>query len=182
MRTHIPPHPWWKLHTCQYVHRMLGVVNVCVFQLLATLLIQYERMKGVQSSGVMLVYWLLALVCATVTFRSKILQALDQVSVSQLYHSWTFLTPLSAQPANVSQKQYLTFCVFQPSTVCVWRYTTFYIYYALLLVALFLSCLSDQLPLFSPAVKDPVSLFTCLFFNKHVTVSLIYISVYKCNS
>ncbi|CAK6969621.1 multidrug resistance-associated protein 1 [Scomber scombrus] len=88
--------------------------------LLATLLIQYERMKGVQSSGVMLIYWLLALVCATVTFRSKILQALDQ-----------------------------------PSTVCVWRYTTFYIYYALLLVALFLSCLSDQLPLFSPAVKDP---------------------------
>ncbi|XP_053193733.1 multidrug resistance-associated protein 1 [Scomber japonicus] len=88
--------------------------------LLATLLIQYERMKGVQSSGVMLIYWLLALACATVTFRSKILQALDQ-----------------------------------PSTVCVWRYTTFYIYYALLLVALFLSCLSDQLPLFSPAVKDP---------------------------
>ncbi|XP_042247990.1 multidrug resistance-associated protein 1 isoform X1 [Thunnus maccoyii] len=87
--------------------------------LLAAFIIQYERMKGVQSSGVMLIYWLLALLCATVTFRSKILQALDQ-----------------------------------PSTVCVWRYTTFYIYYALLLVALFLSCLSDQLPLFSQAVKD----------------------------
>ncbi|KAM9346446.1 multidrug resistance-associated protein 1 [Symphorus nematophorus] len=87
--------------------------------LLATLLIQYERMKGVQSSGVMLVFWLLALLCATVTFRSKILQALDQ-----------------------------------QSTVCVWRYTTFYIYYALLLVALFLSCLTDQPPLFSQAVKD----------------------------
>ncbi|XP_045932388.1 multidrug resistance-associated protein 1 isoform X1 [Micropterus dolomieu] len=88
--------------------------------LLAALLIQYERMKGVQSSGVMLIYWLLALLCATVTFRSKILQALDQ-----------------------------------PLTVCVWRYTTFYIYYALLLVALFLSSLTDQLPLFSQAVKDP---------------------------
>ncbi|XP_038595558.1 multidrug resistance-associated protein 1 isoform X2 [Micropterus salmoides] len=88
--------------------------------LLAALLIQYERMKGVQSSGVMLIYWLLALLCATVTFRSKILQALDQ-----------------------------------PLTVCVWRYTTFYIYYALLLVALFLSSLTDQLALFSQAVKDP---------------------------
>ncbi|KAM9843269.1 multidrug resistance-associated protein 1 [Aulostomus maculatus] len=87
--------------------------------LLAALLIQYERMKGVQSSGAMLIYWLLALLCATVTFRSKILQALDQ-----------------------------------PSTVCVWRYTTFFIYYILLCVALFLSCLSDQPPLFSKAVKD----------------------------
>ncbi|KAE8283707.1 Multidrug resistance-associated protein 1 [Larimichthys crocea] len=87
--------------------------------LLATLLIHYERMKGVQSSGVMLIYWLLALLCATVTFRSKILQALDQLL-----------------------------------TMSVWRYTTFYIYYALLLIALFLSCLTDRLPLFSQSVKD----------------------------
>uniref|UniRef100_A0A673A259 Multidrug resistance-associated protein 1 n=1 Tax=Sphaeramia orbicularis TaxID=375764 RepID=A0A673A259_9TELE len=87
--------------------------------LLSTLLIQYERMKGVQSSGVMLIFWLLALLCATVTFRSKVLQALEQ-----------------------------------PSTVCVWRYTTFFIYYTLLLVAFFLSCLLDQPPLFSNSVKD----------------------------
>uniref|UniRef100_A0A3Q0SJL6 Multidrug resistance-associated protein 1 n=1 Tax=Amphilophus citrinellus TaxID=61819 RepID=A0A3Q0SJL6_AMPCI len=83
--------------------------------LLAIMLIQYERMKGVQSSGVMLIYWLLALLCATVTFRSKIFQALDQVSL---------------------------------------EYTTFYTYYALLLIALFLSCLTDQPPLFSQSVKD----------------------------
>ncbi|XP_056257731.1 multidrug resistance-associated protein 1 [Seriola aureovittata] len=87
--------------------------------LLAAMVIQYERMKGVQSSGVMLIFWLLALLCATVTFRSKILQVLDQ-----------------------------------PLTVSVWRYTTFYSYYALLLVALFLSSLTDQPPLFSQAVKD----------------------------
>ncbi|XP_041856879.1 multidrug resistance-associated protein 1 isoform X2 [Melanotaenia boesemani] len=87
--------------------------------LLAALIIQYERMKGVQSSGVMLIFWLLALLCATVTFRSKILQALDQ-----------------------------------PETVCVWRFASFYIYYTLLLVALFLSCLTDKPPLFSQAVKD----------------------------
>ncbi|KAM4717797.1 multidrug resistance-associated protein 1 [Anableps anableps] len=87
--------------------------------LLATFIIQYERIKGVQSSGVLLIFWLLALLCATVSFRSKILQALDE-----------------------------------PETVSIWRYTTFYIYYALLLVALVLSCLTDQPPLFSQAVKD----------------------------
>uniref|UniRef100_A0A8B9LS77 Multidrug resistance-associated protein 1 n=1 Tax=Astyanax mexicanus TaxID=7994 RepID=A0A8B9LS77_ASTMX len=84
-----------------------------ITMLLATLLIQYERIKGVQSSGIMLNFWLVATVCATVTFRSKILQ-----------------------------------------TVNVFRYSTFYIYYALLLISLILSCLSDQPPLFSQAVKD----------------------------
>uniref|UniRef100_A0AAR2JQY6 ABC transmembrane type-1 domain-containing protein n=1 Tax=Pygocentrus nattereri TaxID=42514 RepID=A0AAR2JQY6_PYGNA len=93
---------------------MLGIT-----MLLATLLIQYERIKGVQSSGIMLNFWLVATVCATVTFRSKILQAVNE-----------------------------------PATVNVFRYTTFYIYYALLLISLILSCLSDQPPLFSQAVKD----------------------------
>uniref|UniRef100_A0A3Q2QHM4 Multidrug resistance-associated protein 1 n=1 Tax=Fundulus heteroclitus TaxID=8078 RepID=A0A3Q2QHM4_FUNHE len=88
--------------------------------LLATFIIQYERIKGVQSSGVMLIFWLLALLCATVTFRSKILQALGE-----------------------------------PETVCIWRYTTFYIYYAFLLVALVLSSLTDQPPLFSQANPCP---------------------------
>uniref|UniRef100_A0A3B3ZZD4 ABC transmembrane type-1 domain-containing protein n=1 Tax=Periophthalmus magnuspinnatus TaxID=409849 RepID=A0A3B3ZZD4_9GOBI len=90
-----------------------------ISMLLSGLLVQYERMKGVQSSGVLLVFWLLALLCATVSFRSRVLQALEQ-----------------------------------PSLVSVWRYTTFFIYYILLLVALVLSCLSDQPPLFSQAVKD----------------------------
>lgn len=57
------------------------VLYVFVLQLLSTLMIQYERLKGVQSSGVMLTFWLLALLCATVPFRSKILQALNQVSL-----------------------------------------------------------------------------------------------------
>ncbi|XP_026771847.2 multidrug resistance-associated protein 1 isoform X2 [Pangasianodon hypophthalmus] len=91
-----------------------------ITMLLATFFIQYERMKGVQSSGVMLNFWLIALVCATFTFRSKILQALDE-----------------------------------PASVNIFRYTTFYIYYALLSISLILSCMSDQLPLFSPTVKDP---------------------------
>ncbi|XP_067238284.1 multidrug resistance-associated protein 1 isoform X1 [Chanodichthys erythropterus] len=93
---------------------MLGIT-----MLLATFLIQYGRMKGVQSSGVMLNFWLIAIVCATVTFRSKILLALNE-----------------------------------PASVDVFKYTTFYIYYAMLLISLILACLSDQPPLFSQAVKD----------------------------
>uniref|UniRef100_A0A8B9RNF7 Multidrug resistance-associated protein 1 n=1 Tax=Astyanax mexicanus TaxID=7994 RepID=A0A8B9RNF7_ASTMX len=89
-----------------------------ITMLLATLLIQYERIKGVQSSGIMLNFWLVATVCATVTFRSKILQAVNE-------------------------------------TVNVFRYSTFYIYYALLLISLILSCLSDQPPLFSQANPCP---------------------------
>uniref|UniRef100_A0AAX7TC93 ATP-binding cassette, sub-family C (CFTR/MRP), member 3 n=1 Tax=Astatotilapia calliptera TaxID=8154 RepID=A0AAX7TC93_ASTCA len=47
--------------------------------LLATFLIQFERLRGVQSSGVLFIFWLLCLLCATVPFRSKILQASKQL-------------------------------------------------------------------------------------------------------
>uniref|UniRef100_A0A8C0HFM2 Multidrug resistance-associated protein 1 n=1 Tax=Chelonoidis abingdonii TaxID=106734 RepID=A0A8C0HFM2_CHEAB len=50
-----------------------------ITMLLATFLIQFERMKGVQSSGVMLIFWFTALLCATIIFRSKILHALKLV-------------------------------------------------------------------------------------------------------
>ncbi|KAJ8253888.1 hypothetical protein COCON_G00205000 [Conger conger] len=91
-----------------------------ITMLLTVWLVQYERMKGVQSSGLMLVFWLLAVLCATVSFRSKILQALSQ-----------------------------------PSDVDAFRYSTFYIYFTLLLLSLLLSCLSDSPPLFSQVVRDP---------------------------
>ncbi|XP_061604278.1 multidrug resistance-associated protein 1 isoform X2 [Phyllopteryx taeniolatus] len=113
---------FWKRSSGSKVLAPVHLVSPTILgftMLLATLMIQYERMKGVQSSGVLLVFWLLALLCATITFRSKIVQALDQ-----------------------------------PSTICVWRHTTFFVYYTLLLVSLILSCLSDQPPLFSQVVKD----------------------------
>uniref|UniRef100_A0A3B3Q9H2 Multidrug resistance-associated protein 1 n=1 Tax=Paramormyrops kingsleyae TaxID=1676925 RepID=A0A3B3Q9H2_9TELE len=91
-----------------------------VTMLLAALLTQYERIRGVQSSGLMLIFWLVALLCASVSFRSKVLQALDE-----------------------------------PDTVDIFRFTTFYTYWALLLVELILACFSDQPPLFSQSVKDP---------------------------
>uniref|UniRef100_A0A669BAZ5 Multidrug resistance-associated protein 1 n=1 Tax=Oreochromis niloticus TaxID=8128 RepID=A0A669BAZ5_ORENI len=119
--------------------RLVSPTLLGLTMLLAVMLIHYERMKGAQSSGVMLIYWLLALLCATVTFRSKIFQALEQVS-----------------------------------TVCVWRYTTFYIYYALLLIALFLSSLTDQPPLFSRDVKDSVRLP-----DKSVFLSLMMMTGYR---
>ncbi|KAG8432959.1 hypothetical protein GDO86_017285 [Hymenochirus boettgeri] len=40
--------------------------------LLATCLIQYERMQGVRSSAILLFFWLLALLCATFQLRTKI--------------------------------------------------------------------------------------------------------------
>uniref|UniRef100_A0A8C5R5H5 Multidrug resistance-associated protein 1 n=1 Tax=Leptobrachium leishanense TaxID=445787 RepID=A0A8C5R5H5_9ANUR len=48
-----------------------------ITMLLATFLIQFERMKGVQSSGVMLNFWIIALLCAIIIFRSKVLHALN---------------------------------------------------------------------------------------------------------
>uniref|UniRef100_A0A8C3LZ25 Canalicular multispecific organic anion transporter 2 n=1 Tax=Chrysolophus pictus TaxID=9089 RepID=A0A8C3LZ25_CHRPC len=47
------------------------VVGITV--LLATLLIQYERLRGVQSSGVLIIFWFLSVFCAMGPFWSKIM-------------------------------------------------------------------------------------------------------------
>ncbi|XP_037363447.1 multidrug resistance-associated protein 1 isoform X2 [Talpa occidentalis] len=49
-----------------------------ITMLLATFLIQLERRKGVQSSGIMLTFWLIALLCALAILRSKIMTALKE--------------------------------------------------------------------------------------------------------
>uniref|UniRef100_A0A8C4VBS7 Multidrug resistance-associated protein 1 n=2 Tax=Falco tinnunculus TaxID=100819 RepID=A0A8C4VBS7_FALTI len=64
-----------------------------ITMLLATFLIQYERIKGVQSSGVMTIFWLISLSCATVVFRSKIKHALNT-------------------GAEVDAFRYVTFCIY----------------------------------------------------------------------
>lgn len=48
-------------------------------QLLAALLIQHERLRGVQSSGVLIIFWFLCVICAIIPFRSKILSAMAEV-------------------------------------------------------------------------------------------------------
>ncbi|KAH0501077.1 canalicular multispecific organic anion transporter 2 [Microtus ochrogaster] len=93
---------------------------VGITMLLATLLIQYERLRGVQSSGVLIIFWLLCVICAIIPFRSKILSAVAEGKI---------LDPL--------------------------RFTTFYIYFALVLCALILSCFKDKPPLFSTENIDP---------------------------
>uniref|UniRef100_A0A8C5AHJ8 ABC-type glutathione-S-conjugate transporter n=1 Tax=Gadus morhua TaxID=8049 RepID=A0A8C5AHJ8_GADMO len=82
--------------------------------LLVTFLIQFERLRGMQSSGVLFIFWFLSLLCAIVPFRSKILQA--------------------------------------SSTL---RFTTFYLYFSLVLLELILSCFNEKPPLFSTVVTDP---------------------------
>lgn len=92
---------------------------VGITMLLATLLIQYERLRGVRSSGVLIIFWLLCVICAIIPFRSKILSALAEGKI---------LDPF--------------------------RFTTFYIYFALVLCAFILSCFQEKPPLFSPENLD----------------------------
>ncbi|MBN3310800.1 MRP3 protein, partial [Amia calva] len=88
--------------------------------LLATFLIQYERLKGVQSSGVLFIFWFLSVLCAIVPFRSKILQATKKGEITDQL-----------------------------------RFTTFYIYFGLIVLELFLSCFNEKAPLFSSINTDP---------------------------
>uniref|UniRef100_A0A8C3M596 Canalicular multispecific organic anion transporter 2 n=1 Tax=Chrysolophus pictus TaxID=9089 RepID=A0A8C3M596_CHRPC len=59
------------------------VVGITV--LLATLLIQYERLRGVQSSGVLIIFWFLSVFCAMGPFWSKIM-----TTTAQRFRSATF--------------------------------------------------------------------------------------------
>uniref|UniRef100_A0A4W6BM69 ATP-binding cassette, sub-family C (CFTR/MRP), member 3 n=1 Tax=Lates calcarifer TaxID=8187 RepID=A0A4W6BM69_LATCA len=61
-----------------------------VTMLLATFLIQFERLRGVQSSGVLFIFWFLSVLCAIVPFRSKILQASSQSEVTDKLRFTTF--------------------------------------------------------------------------------------------
>uniref|UniRef100_A0A8B9KN43 ATP-binding cassette, sub-family C (CFTR/MRP), member 3 n=1 Tax=Astyanax mexicanus TaxID=7994 RepID=A0A8B9KN43_ASTMX len=82
--------------------------------LLATFIIQFERLRGVQSSGVLFIFWTLSVLCAIVPFRSKILHNVDKL-----------------------------------------RFTTFYMYFGLILVELIMCCFNEKPPLFSSVVTDP---------------------------
>ncbi|NXR26113.1 MRP3 protein, partial [Cinclus mexicanus] len=93
------------------------VVGITV--LLATLLIQYERLRGVQSSGVLIIFWFLSVLCAVGPFRSKIMTTAAQGHVNERF-----------------------------------RFTTFYIYFALIIIELILSCFKEKPPFFSPVNTD----------------------------
>ncbi|XP_059009907.1 multidrug resistance-associated protein 1 [Mustela lutreola] len=61
-----------------------------ITMLLATFLIQLERRKGVQSSGIMLTFWAVALLCALAIFRSKIMAALKEDAEIDVFRDVTF--------------------------------------------------------------------------------------------
>ncbi|XP_071976750.1 multidrug resistance-associated protein 1-like isoform X2 [Engystomops pustulosus] len=61
-----------------------------ITMLLATFLIQYERIKGEQSSGVLLNFWIIALLCAIIIFRSKVLHALKPGATIDVFRDVTF--------------------------------------------------------------------------------------------
>ncbi|XP_017652829.1 multidrug resistance-associated protein 1 [Nannospalax galili] len=61
-----------------------------VTMLLATFLIQLERRKGVQSSGIMLTFWLVALLCALAILRSKIMAAFKEDARVDTFRDSTF--------------------------------------------------------------------------------------------
>nr|XP_035971378.1 multidrug resistance-associated protein 1 isoform X2 [Halichoerus grypus] len=61
-----------------------------ITMLLATFLIQLERRKGVQSSGIMLTFWLIALLCALAILRSKIMTALKEDAEIDVFRDVTF--------------------------------------------------------------------------------------------
>ncbi|XP_051770130.1 ATP-binding cassette sub-family C member 3 isoform X4 [Ctenopharyngodon idella] len=58
--------------------------------LLATFLIQFERLRGVQSSGVLFIFWTISVLCAIVPFRSKIMHANQENGVNDKLRFTTF--------------------------------------------------------------------------------------------
>ncbi|XP_032086464.1 multidrug resistance-associated protein 1-like isoform X2 [Thamnophis elegans] len=107
-------------HVVQAPVFLISPTIVGITMLLATFLIQYERIKGAQSSGVMLLFWLIAFLCAVIVFRSKTMHALCP-----------------------------------DAEIDVFRYTTFYIYFALVLIQFILSCFPERPPLFSENIRGP---------------------------
>uniref|UniRef100_A0A4W4EQU7 ATP-binding cassette, sub-family C (CFTR/MRP), member 3 n=1 Tax=Electrophorus electricus TaxID=8005 RepID=A0A4W4EQU7_ELEEL len=68
--------------------------------LLATFLIQFERLRGVQSSGVLFIFWVLSVLCAIVPFRSKIIYA-GREGVSDKLRFTTFYAYFSVTVAEL---------------------------------------------------------------------------------
>ncbi|XP_026714863.1 multidrug resistance-associated protein 6-like isoform X5 [Athene cunicularia] len=64
-----------------------AVVGITV--ILAMFLTQVERMTGIQSSGVLLIYWLLSFIAAVVMFSSKVQHALERGFLEDYFHHIT---------------------------------------------------------------------------------------------
>ena len=52
----------------------------CIFQLLVALLVQLERLRGVITSGILFVFWLLMSLGGIIPFYTLIIQEVNSVS------------------------------------------------------------------------------------------------------
>ncbi|XP_078692715.1 multidrug resistance-associated protein 1-like isoform X6 [Branchiostoma floridae x Branchiostoma belcheri] len=75
-----------KVPAVNFVSPLLLAISMC----LAGFFIQYERLKGRQSSAILFVFWLLATLCGIVTFRSNIRVALLEGGVQDTFRFVTF--------------------------------------------------------------------------------------------
>ncbi|XP_039702338.1 canalicular multispecific organic anion transporter 2-like [Pteropus medius] len=125
---------------------------VGVTMLLATLLIQYERLQGVQSSGVLIIFWFLCVVCAIIPFRSKILSAMAKFLAFFLIFGGGDSVVTGTLGVSLASPH---FSISRGKILDPFRFTTFYIYFALVLCALVLSCFKEKPPFFSPRNVDP---------------------------
>ncbi|KAM9305128.1 multidrug resistance-associated protein 1-like [Gastrophryne carolinensis] len=71
--------------------RLVSPLIVGASMLLAACLIQYERMKGVQSSALLLLFWILALICAIFQIRTKIAAVISQTAAIDRMHYTLFM-------------------------------------------------------------------------------------------
>ncbi|XP_074741583.1 multidrug resistance-associated protein 1 isoform X2 [Strix uralensis] len=67
----------------------IGPAVVGITMILAMFLTQVERMMGIQSSGVLLIYWLLSFMTAVVMFSSKVQHALERGFLEDHFHHIT---------------------------------------------------------------------------------------------
>uniref|UniRef100_A0A8V5GWE5 ABC-type glutathione-S-conjugate transporter n=1 Tax=Melopsittacus undulatus TaxID=13146 RepID=A0A8V5GWE5_MELUD len=73
------------------------IVGITV--LLATLLIQYERLRGVQSSGVLIIFWFLSVLCAVGPFRAiKTIIYCVSLILSCFKEKPPFFSPVNTDP------------------------------------------------------------------------------------
>ncbi|KAM9012505.1 ATP-binding cassette sub-family C member 6 isoform 4-T5 [Ara ararauna] len=68
---------------------LISPAVVGITMILAMFLTQVERMIGIQSSGVLLIYWLLSFMAAVVMFSSKVQRALERGFLEDRFHHIT---------------------------------------------------------------------------------------------
>uniref|UniRef100_A0A8B9LI33 ABC-type glutathione-S-conjugate transporter n=1 Tax=Astyanax mexicanus TaxID=7994 RepID=A0A8B9LI33_ASTMX len=75
--------------------------ELCVCQVLAVCIIQWERVRGCRSSVVLFLYWLLGVICSLVPLRAKIQLAVEQGFSPDIVHYLAFFAYFALQLAQL---------------------------------------------------------------------------------